>query len=200
MIFLKIATDTFLKCIFKKEKITMKKSISIKIAMGLFFCLLLVNAIAQKPKPVAVAKPKPVAVQSKIKNNIQLKTKGFKVSEAYLIFDDGTAVPQDNKVDLNQKITLLIIIDEGWKVTDSLVYPGASEKVLLSNGYEVLNNDDLFNAYTEKGVNAADARYISLKAVITQIDNKKNYIIVKFSVWDKKGTSSLSGSYKFFIK
>jgi hypothetical protein len=200
MIFLKIVTDTFLKCIFKKEKITMKKNISIKIAMGLFFCLLLVNAIAQKPKPVAAAKPKPVAVQSKIKNNIQLKTNGFKVSEAYLIFDDGTAVPQDNKVDLNQKITLLIIIDAGWKVTDSLVYPGASEKVVLSNGYEVLNNDDLFTAYTEKGVNAADARYISLKAVITQIDNKKNYIIVKFRVWDKKGTSSLSGSYKFFIK
>jgi hypothetical protein len=178
----------------------MKKNINIKIVMVLFFCLLLVNAIAQKPKPVAAAKPKPVAVQSKIKNNIQLKSNGFKVSEAYLIFDDGTPVPQDNKVDLNQKITLLIIIDAGWKVTDSLVYPGASEKVVLSNGYEVLNNDDLFTAYTEKGVNAADARYISLKAVITQIDNKKNYIIVKFRVWDKKGTSSLSGSYKFFIK
>ena len=166
----------------------------------LLFILLQQQLVAQKTKPVAAAKPKPVAVQSKIKNNIQLKTNGFKVSEAYLIFDDGTPVPQDNKVDLNQKITLLIIIDAGWKVTDSLVYPGASEKVVLSNGYEVLNNDDLFTAYTEKGVNAADARYISLKAVITQIDNKKNYIIVKFRVWDKKGTSSLSGSYKFFIK
>ena len=177
----------------------MKNNFFRAVIMVLFIAALQ-NVAAQTTKPVVVAKAKPVVAKTKIKNNIQLKTIGFKVSQAYLTFDDGTAVPQDNKVELDQKITLLLIIDEGWKVTDSLVYPGASEKITLSNGYMVLNNEDLFTAYNETGVSAADARYISLKAKITQMDNKKNYIIVKFNVWDKKGTSSLSGSYKFFIK
>ncbi len=176
------------------------KNIFFRAVIMILFFAVLQNVAAQTTKPVVVAKAKPVAAKTKIKNNIQLKTNGFKVSQAYLTFDDGTAVPQDNKVELDQKITLLLIIDEGWKITDGQVYPGASEKITLSNGFEVLNNEDLFTAYNEKGVTAEDARYISLKAKITKLDNKNNYIIVKFRVWDKKGTSSLTGSYKFFIK
>ena len=176
------------------------KNIFFKITMMLLFIAVLQNITAQKSKPVPVAKAKPHTVQTKIKNNIQLKSNGFKVKEAYLKFDDGTKIPDDNKVDTNQRINMVLIIDDGWKITDSLVYPGASEKITLSTGAEVLKIDDLFTAYDETGVSAIDARYITLKAVITRINNKKNYIIVSFKVWDKKGTSSLTGSYKLFIK
>ena len=77
---------------------------------------------------------------------------------------------------------------------------GASEKISLSNGSVVLNEPDLFTAYDATGVSPKDAGYITLKAVITQIDNKKLYIIVNFKVWDKKSSSVITGSYKFFIK
>ena len=171
----------------------MKKLIQLMAFLTLFFAMLQLNAVAQK----VVAKP---AAATKVKNNIKLKSNGFKVKEAYLLFDDGTAVPEDNKVEINQRINLVLIIDGGWKVVDGLVYPGASEKISLSNGSVVLNEPDLFTAYDATGVSPKDAGYITLKAVITQIDNKKLYIIVNFKVWDKKSMSTITGSYKFFIK
>lgn len=165
----------------------------ITLSLVLFFFMMQLNAPAQKTAPKTV-------VKTKIKNNIQLKSNGFKIAEAYLTFDDGTPVPADNKVEVDQKINMVLIIDQGWKVTDSLVYPGASEKISLNTGYTILKEDDFFTAYDATGVSPADARYITLKAVITRLDDKKKYIIVNFKVWDKKGTSTVTGSYKFFIK
>ena len=181
------------------KKLTMKITV-LKVTILLFSMGALQTVMAQKTPAKVAVKTKPVVMQTKTKNKIQITSSGFKVKEAYLVFDDGTHVPDDNKVDVEQRINMVLIIDEGWKVTDSLVYPGASEKILSSNGSVILNEDDLFKSYEETGVSAADARYITLKAVITKIDNKKNSIIVKFRVWDKKGTSSLTGYYRFFIK
>jgi hypothetical protein len=178
---------------------TMKKIISILIAL-LFLCLMQYNATAQKTAAAPAAKARPAVAATSIRNNIQLKSNGFKVLEAYLLFDDGKAVPAGNKVELNQRVNMALVIDGGWKVIDGMVYPGASEKITLSNGSVILKEDDLFASYDSTGVSAEDARHIVLKAVITQIDNKKNYIIVSFKIWDKKGTASISGSYKFFIK
>jgi len=177
----------------------MKKTISITITVVTFFCMMQYNATAQKTA-APVVKAKPATAATSIRNNIQLKSSGLKILEAYLLFDDGKAVPAGNKVELNQRVNMALVIDGGWKVIDGLVYPGASEKITLSNGNVILKEDDLFTSYDSTGVSAEDARHIVLKAVITQIDNKKNYIIVSFKVWDKKGTASVSGSYKFFIK
>lgn len=179
----------------------MKRIIAIPVLLVLFLTAMFLNASAQKKtaKPAA-AKSKPAVSSTKIRNNIQLKASGFKISSAYLVFDDGSPIPADNKVELNQNVNLLLIIDGGWNVKDSLVYPGASEKIALSSGYTVLKEDDLFTSYDATGVAAADARYITLKAVITELDDKKKFIVVSFKVWDKKGTANVTGSYKFFIK
>jgi hypothetical protein len=186
-------------CTFIKT-ITMKRIINTMALLAFCFLMMQLNASAQKTVVKPVAKAKPAVTNTKIKNNVQLKTVGFKISEAYLVFDDGTPVPADNKVELNQNVNLLLIIDGGWKVKDSLVYPGASEKIALNTGYLVLKEDDLFASYDATGVSATDARYITLKAVITELDDKKKFIIVSFKVWDKKSTSNVSGSYKLFIK
>ena len=84
----------------------MKKLIQLMAFLTLFFAMLQLNAVAQK----VVAKP---AAATKVKNNIKLKSNGFKVKEASLLFDDGTAVPEDNKVEINQRINLVMIIDGG---------------------------------------------------------------------------------------
>jgi hypothetical protein len=172
--------------------------------------LLFISAVcfAQKKdksaaKPVVKAVNKPVipaaVITANYSNGIGMNIKGFKVAEAGLYFEDGTKVPEGNMIDLNQKVIMYAVIDSGYKVIGGKVFPGSSERIVLSNGYEVLKTDDLFAAYNE-GVKAADGKYISLKAMMTQIDNKDLEITVSFKIWDKKGNSNITGSYKLHIK
>ncbi|MBC7887334.1 MAG: hypothetical protein H7Z13_05550 [Ferruginibacter sp.] len=170
-----------------------------------FLSLLLVSifcfagVFAQRKQ--VVKKNLPVVAENKtIKNGIKLKSSGFKISDAYLVFDDETIVPEDNKVELNQHVNMLLIIDEGWTVTGGRVFPGSKQLIRLSNGAEILNSEELFAAFDETGVPPEDARYITLNAVITELKDKKNHVIVNFRVWDKKGNAEITGSYKLFIR
>jgi hypothetical protein len=159
------------------------------------------TAVAQKAKPAK----KPVtavatAPVSSFKNGIKLKIKGFKVSEASLFFDDGGSVPQNNKIEVNQRVNMRLVIESGWSEIDGKVFPGGSEVIKLNTGAVVLQSEDLFKAYDETGVSPEDAKYITLKAIITSMNDKKKYVIVTFRVWDKKSTAEITGSYKLFIK
>lgn len=163
---------------------------------------------AAKPmaKPVAKTVNKPAAAASNtatvtrsFPNGITMNIKGFKVSEAGLYFEDGSKVPEDNTVELNQKVMLYAVLDSGYKVVAGKVFPGSSERIVLSNGFEVLKTDDLFADYSA-GVKAEDGKYITLKAMMTQIDDKSMEINVSFKIWDKKGPSNITGSYKLHIK
>jgi hypothetical protein len=101
---------------------------------------------------------------------------------------------------VNQRVNMRLIIESGWSETDGKVFPGGSEVIKLNTGGVILQSDDLFKAYDETGVSPADARYITLKAIITSMTDKKKYVIVTFRVWDKKSTAEITGSYKLFIK
>jgi hypothetical protein len=137
--------------------------------------------------------------ESKIRNGITLQTGGLKVSQAFLLYEDGALVPETNEAKVGQKIVLRLIVDGGWKEENGKVFPAASEKILTNTGEVVLNNDDLFGPMTE-GVATKDAQYITLSAVITRIDKLYDYFVVRFRVWDKKGTADVTGSYKLYIK
>lgn len=177
----------------------------------LFCCALLTvtGAAAQKTKkpaakPVAKAVAKPVsktvaAVTKTFPNGISMTIKGFKVSEAALYFEDGTAVPENNTIELNQKVIMYAVLDSGYKVIGGKVFPGGSERIVLSNGYEVLNTEDLFGAYAD-GVTPEAGKYISLKAMMTELNDKSNTVQVSFKIWDKKGSSLITGSYQLRIK
>ena len=174
------------------------------VLFGVLFSLAIpVSAQRKKAvkKPVASTQVRSSTMETNtIRNGIQLKAKGFKVSEAYLVFDDETLVPEGNRVELNQNVNMLIIIDEGWTETDGRVFPGSKQVLKLNTGVEILNSDELFAAFDETGVSPEDAKYITLNAVITELKNKKNYVIVNFRLWDKKGRSEITGSYKLYIK
>ena len=45
-----------------------------------------------------------VPANSKIKNGIVLKQNGLKAGQAFLLFDDGIRVPDDNTVQVNQQV------------------------------------------------------------------------------------------------
>ena len=158
--------------------------------------------MAQKKKVVKkTIATKTVAVENTlIKNGIKITSKGFTVSEAYLVLDDESLVPANNKVDINQNVNMVLIIDKGWTESAGRVYPGSKQVLKLSNGVEILNSEDLFAAFDDTGVSTEDARYITLNAVITEMKNKANHVIVNFNLWDKKGTATLSGSYKLYVK
>ena len=64
----------------------------------------------------------------------------------------------------------------------------------------MLNEPDLFAAYTENGVNPADAGMITLSAVITRVEKLVKYFEVSFRVWDKKSNDHVTGSYKLYLK
>ncbi len=172
----------------------MKQLLSFQILLLLFQIILPANSHAQTRTSTAITTTKT------FENGIQMKIKGFTVKEAALYFDDESKVPADNKVEMNQRINLLIVIDKGWNEVGERVYPGGSQIIKLSDGYEVLKSDDLFVSYDETGVTKEDAKYITLNAIITEIKNKKNAVLVSFRLWDKKGSSEITGTYKFYIK
>jgi hypothetical protein len=170
-------------------------------------CLMLLLAVNNLVAQKTVVKKKPAAtvpataVIKTFDNGIKLKIKGLTVKEAYLIFEDETKVPADNTVELNQKVNLRIVLDKGFKEENGKVFIGATEKIVLSNGFTVLDSKDLFAAYDETGVSPEDAKFISLKAVMTELDDKKKYVKVSFKVWDKKSTANeITGYYIMHIK
>lgn len=139
------------------------------------------------------------SVNSKIKNGIQINQNGLSVSQAFLLFEDGTRVPEDNTVQINQQISLRLIM-EGWKDKDGKVFPGASETILTNEGDTVLAEPDLFESYAQTGVDKKDAEYITLFATITKLDKLYDYFTVQFRLWDKQSNAETTGSYKLYIK
>jgi hypothetical protein len=161
------------------------------LALMFFSCEVKVNTPSSKES-------KTEKTNAKIRNGIQLKANGLNVEQAFLTYEDGALVSNENKIDVNQKVVLRLIMD-GWKEENGRVMIGATEKLTTSKGQTILDTDDLFVSYPE-GVDAKDAKYITLSAVITRLDELYDYFLVEFRVWDKKGGGEVTGSYKLYLK
>jgi hypothetical protein len=135
-----------------------------------------------------------------ISNGIDITASGVKIKSATLKLDGGAKVPDDNVVNLNQKVYLVIELEDNWTIAEGKSFIGASEKITTSKGYEVLNAADLFKDNTLTGFDPNDTKYIQLDAVITKNDPSISYYKVDFRVWDKKGDAEVKGSYKFYIQ
>jgi hypothetical protein len=133
-------------------------------------------------------------------NNIELTAKGVKIKKATLLLPDNTQVSDDNMVKLNQKIKMVLFIENGWTLKEGKNYVGASEKIVSSSGQVIVDAEDLFTDYTTSGIDPEDAKLISLSAVITQESGSSSYYEVTFRVWDKAGDAEITGSYKFYLK
>lgn len=133
-----------------------------------------------------------------IRNDVSVKGDGLTVQQAFLMFEDGRLVPQDNKVEVGQQVNLRLII-AGWETKNGKVLLDASEKITTDDGQVILDEKDLFAAYPD-GVDAAAAGVITLSAVITRVDKLFKYFEVSFRVWDKAGSDNITGSYKLYLK
>src|SRR6266478_1790668 len=84
---------------------------------------------------------------SKYKNHILLEAKGFKVKDAYLVFNDSTRVGDDNKVKIGQHVNLILLIDSGWNAIDGRVYAGVGQKVETSGGAHIFEEKDMMGSH-----------------------------------------------------
>ena len=133
-----------------------------------------------------------------VRNDIELKASGLRVTQAFLMFEDGKLVPQDNKIEVGQKVKLHLII-ENWKAVNGKVMLGASEKIATDEGNVILDSEDLFAAYPD-GIDPVAAGTIILSAVITEIYKLVKYFEVSFRVWDKSSNDNITGSYRLYLK
>ena len=136
---------------------------------------------------------------SKYKNNILLESKGFKIKEAFLAFNDSSRVADDNKVTIGQHVNLIILIDSGWNEEDGKIYPGVGQKVETNDGTHIFEKTDLMEAHPG-GIPVEDGSRATVQAVINTADKQYDYFLVSFRVWDKKSENEISGSYKLHVK
>jgi len=135
---------------------------------------------------------------SKYKNHISLEAKGFKIKDAYLVFDDSTKLSDDNMTTIGKHVNLILLIDSGWTVEDGKIYAGIGEKVESNDGKHVFDEPDLMS--THGPVPAADGSQVTIQAVINTVDKQYDYFLVSFHVWDKKSDAEITGSYKLHFK
>jgi len=167
-------------------------SLSISLSSCEFSC-----SVGKKDEVTGTAEVKDGA---RVYNNIQLNSTGVKVDKAYLLFDNGQRVPDDNFVDFNGPVKMQILIDSGWVEENGKVLLGASEKIITEKGEVLLEEADLFEKYPD-GISAEDSKSIYLSATVKLKEGiPPTSFTVSFRVWDKKGSGFVEGSYKLYSK
>lgn len=175
----------------------MKKIIPVLFFPAIIFFLSCNNSPESRPSVEQNTETKKTS--SKIRNGIELNTKGnLDVSQAFLLFNDGSLVPSSNEAKVNQEVNLRLIIDKGFAENNGLVEIGASERIETNTGELLLDEKDLFANLG--AIEAERAKMLTLKAVITRLDKLYDYFLVSFRVWDKKGNGEVTGSYKLYIQ
>jgi F0F1-type ATP synthase beta subunit len=134
---------------------------------------------------------------TKIRNDIQLQAKGLKVSQAFLVYDNGSLVPENNPTGVGVPVNLRLIIEGGWQPKDGRVLVGASERIESSEGEVLLDEKDLFHDISS--VSPEEAQYITLTATISKLNKLYDYFLVSFRVWDKNGEGEVTGNFKLHL-
>lgn len=158
---------------------------------------------ANNPQPADQTRQEPANAQaakkaSKIRNNIELNTKGLQVSQAFLMYDDGKLVSESNETTIGQPVRLRLVVDGGWKENNGTVSLGASERIETNEGQLVVDEKDMFSSLP--GISVQDAKFITLTATISHMDKLYDYFLVTCRVWDKNGPGEINASYKLYIK
>jgi hypothetical protein len=115
--------------------------------------------------------------------------------EIYLFSSNDKKVITDNKVKLNDKVYLLFEGLAGFTDLNGYVYPGLSIKASDEAGEQLLNYDDLFSEYSERGIAASDFVSQVSSNLVFSSPEVKNPIHCTVTIWDKKGESKISAAF-----
>jgi hypothetical protein len=136
-------------------------------------------------------------------NGIKLEAKEVSVKKAYLVVNDdsGEMVDEGNFVDIKKGVKLILRTGDGWKVTDDRVWLGASMKVYSETGELLLNKPDMFSSIDETGITAEDSKTLALSVYFSKFEAKQPVSLdVVFTIWDKKSSALIEGSYTVHSK
>lgn len=137
--------------------------------------------------------------KTQVLNDISIETEGsVEVYRAFLSYQSGDLVPSSNVTSVGKPVYLNLNITKGWKEEMGEVSLGAAEKISTDNGTVLLDEPDLFQNY--KSLNADDAKFIKLKAVVDNMNGPIKYFVVDYKVWDKNGDGVIKGSFKFYVE
>lgn len=151
-----------------------------------------------KTKPVTSSDQTPLN-GAVIKNDIDIEATGVKLNAAYLM--DARKRPlTENITSVGEKIYLYLETDTGWVKQNGKSYLGAAERLATANGNVIVDAPDIFRDYDESGLPARESEVVTLSAVLTRADPSVDHYVVRFRVWDKKGSGEIKGSYTFKIR
>ena len=133
-------------------------------------------------------------------NGIRVRTNNVKLEKAYLAYrDNGELIEEDNFVDMKRGLKLLVLVDSGWKETETGVSLGAFMNATSEDGEQLLNKTDLFEE--SPSFSAADAKIIALSLYFVKWTARKPVTInTTFRIWDKNSDASVEGSYSIHTK
>lgn len=147
---------------------------------------------------ITVKKNGDTKTTAKIRNGIQLKSEGINVEQAFLIDEKGALIPEGNKINVNQKVRIHLIIS-GWSEKEGKVFLEASEKAETSDGDVMMDEKDLFKEYKD-GISPKDAGLLTLSFELTRIDKIYDYFKVSFRIRDKNDNGKyVEGNYKLYM-
>jgi hypothetical protein len=144
----------------------------------------------------------PKTWNNRVRNDIKLETNNVKLEKAYLVFNDGSNIPEDNIVDFSKEIKMIVVVDSGWKELNGKVNLGASEKITVL-GKVLLDEKDIFaKDLSSTGISPEDAKIIGLTASIELKSEVRplTTFLVSFNIWDKNSEAFVKGSYKLYSK
>ena len=94
----------------------------------------------------------------KIRNGINVNAKGVEVEQAFLTYDDGSLVDENNTTSVNKKLKINFVV-KGWKADNGQVALEANEKVTSSDGDVIMDEKELFSRGGLQTISAADAEF-----------------------------------------
>ncbi len=134
----------------------------------------------------------------KIRNGIKVNAKGVTVEQAFLTYEDGSLLDENNTTNVNRKLKINFVI-KGWKENGGKVALEANEKVVTNDGDIVLDKKELFTGGGMPNVSIQDAQFPRLSVVVNQVTKLYDYYLVTFKMWNRGTDQSVEGEYKFHI-
>ncbi len=123
--------------------------------------------------------------------NIKVKTTNTTYNEVYLFSQGKNIVITDNKIDFDDNIYMIIEGLQGFKEENGCVFPGMKLQGTDSLNNLILDYDDLFTEYDDKGIEVSD--FISRVSAHFKITGTffNNPLHCELRVWDKKSDAKI---------
>jgi hypothetical protein len=131
---------------------------------------------------------------------ITLKPAGVSYDEVYLFSQGKNKVITNNEIEFDDNIFVIVEGLKGFREENGIVFPGLELKAADSRDNTILDYDDLFVDYSEKGIDASEfASRVSAHFKITGTDFN-NPLHCVFTVWDKKSNARISAVTDMIVK